>query len=299
MKLLSYPSPLAAVFLRILAWEVYVAGQSAIVRDVKAEQVAAARFELGLPPLAQGGGAADDFLQKLRDGPEPKLTPKGTPPRPAEARWKEEWRLHYLPAHSYVRWLSQKPIVSPADAQAIAPDGTRIELTLRDPALPHLEVWNVPIPDVPSGCANRRGVYALRAGGVLYIGQSSEFSVRAQAHKDKHPDWCIFASPADYNEMTLDTLSATEALMISFWNEICSVENQKRGSDQQPRFHYLQQAILLTPAMSSALLWFARQRDAERAGSARTLPFKPWTGHGWPECYQGNVVLDTRGKVSQ
>ena len=70
---LSYENPQTAVFLRILAWEHHVARREPSVQDVVTEHVQAARKELGLSPLQ--GGAAHDFIQKLRVGSEPSLSP--------------------------------------------------------------------------------------------------------------------------------------------------------------------------------------------------------------------------------
>jgi hypothetical protein len=104
---LSYDNAVTAVFLRILAWELYVAERPLKVQDVVTDQVQRARLELGLDRL--NGGAAHDFIQKLRVG-KPLLSPKNTPPAPKEPEWETEWRLLYLPSHSLVRQFSKHPV---------------------------------------------------------------------------------------------------------------------------------------------------------------------------------------------
>src|SRR5437867_8785902 len=102
---LSYDNPVTAVSLRLLAWELFVANKQLKVQDVITDQVQAARHELGLAPFDKDGGGAPDFIQKLRLPPNPLLSAKNTPPKPAESKWKwpTAWRLLYLPPHNRVR----------------------------------------------------------------------------------------------------------------------------------------------------------------------------------------------------
>src|SRR5262245_56213285 len=99
---LSYTSPVVAVFLRILAWEHYVAKQKLTVGDVVTQQLQTARRDLGLAPNAARAtsGAADDLVQRLRS--QNLLSPRNTPPTPIESEWAQAWRLHYLPPHNLV-----------------------------------------------------------------------------------------------------------------------------------------------------------------------------------------------------
>lgn len=279
---LSYDNPVTAVFLRILAWELYVAKRELKVRDVVTDQVQTARKELGLSPLE--GGASQDFIQKLRLGPQPFLTLKYKPPAPAESDWRTEWRLLYLPSHGLVRQLSGKPVVTLLPASETHKE---FQIALRHPALPTLRVFtgaNVPKGDI---FGNRRGVYFLRLANSLYMGKSDEFDVRLSQHSNnKNLKWWVFVSPeASEQTFTQDALGAAESLLISFWNEVAVVDNQRRGSDQEPAFAYLQEAVLLVEAASATLLWLTREN--KKSGLPDwSIPFKQWKGRGWPECYE-------------
>jgi hypothetical protein len=94
----------------------------------------------------------------------------------------------------------------------------------------------------------------------------------------------VFVSLEAHDTMfTLDALAAAESLLISFWNETSRVANSNRGSNQQPAFIFLQQAVLFSMAASAALLWLLRE---ESPGIPEwSLPFKKWSGSGWPSCY--------------
>lgn len=285
---LSYDNPVSAVFLRGLAWELYVAKENLTVQDGTG-QVQAARKEIGLAPLK--GGAAHDFIQKLRVGPKPFLSPKKTPPQPVEQAWPSAWRLLYLPPHNFVRQLSDKPIC--AVAPATTPPTTHFEflVTLRNPAVPTLHVFvGEQLPNSRT-FGTHRGLYFLRSAEQLYLGKTDEFDVRLSHHiknHQKHNDpvlWWVFVSPEQSVQIfTQDALGAAEALLISFWNEVSIVSNQNRGTDQKPAFTYLQQGVLLVEAASAVLLWLIRERND--LGLHRwSIPFKPWRGRNWPDCY--------------
>ncbi len=288
---LSYKSPLEAVFLRTMAWEIHVAKERLTVNNVTKEQVQAARNELGLAPLNNKGGAADDFIKVLRRRSPPVLSPGGTPPSPLQPQWSKEWRLLYLPPHKSVRQLSDKPILAPPP-QANAPTTHHeFTVTLRDPALPILHVFvGTQFPSSkPFG--THRGLYFLRTAEQLYLGKTDEFDVRLFQHmnnrlKSNNPVlWWVFVSPEQSGQtFTLDALAAAESLLISFWNETSYVENKTRGSDQKPAFSYLQQGILLVEAASAVLLWLMRARqDLNLPG--QSIPFKKYAGKDWPGCY--------------
>lgn len=285
---LSYDSPLEAVFLRILAWELYVAKEKLTVNNVTKEQVQAARNELGLAPLQNSGGAADDFIQRLRKPPKPTLSPSNTPPRPVEQGWSAEWRLLYLPPHNLVRQLSSKPVWEPSVPASPSPNPpySRFKVTLRDPAVPTLDVFvgtQIPPNRIFHG---HRGLYFLRLANQLYVGKTDEFDVRLSQHQKKFPHWWVFVSPEQSAQtFTLDALAAAESLLISFWNEVSRVENQNRGSDQKPAFIYLQQGILLVEAASAVLLWLMREKKDLNLPSW-SIPFKPWNPRVWPRCYE-------------
>lgn len=282
---LTYDNPLVAVFLRTLAWERYVAKRRLQVSEVVTEQVQIARQELGLPLLGsrKTSGAADDFVQRLRR--QGLVSAKGTQPEPLDPLWEKEWRLQYLPSHAQVRQLSYAPVVGRLATPSTSGSLTHILLTLRDPAMPRVNIWIGDNSAVSYAAAKRRGVYVLRSTNDIYLGKSDEFETRLRQHLTKRPSkptWCVFFSPEDEGAFTLDSLGAAEGLLISFWNEICLVNNKNRGSDRQPAPTFLQQAILFTASVSAALLWFARD---EGLPGKDTLPFKKFQNKIWPECY--------------
>jgi hypothetical protein len=283
-KVATYPSPVTAVFLRILAWELYIAKKKLRVQDVITEHVQTARMELGLAPHTAAGGAAHDFIQKLRQPPKPLLSAKNSAPAPKEDFWVSEWRLLYLPSHRIVRHLSVAPVITAIPPASPTQTHRALLLTLRDPAIPTLRIMLG--QHLPQGkpFASRRGLYFLRLPDSIYIGKSDEFDVRLSQHQKKNPLWWMFVSLEAHDTMfTLDALAAAESLLISFWNETSRVANSNRGSDQQPAFIFLQQAVLFSMAASAALLWLLRE---ESPGFPEwSLPFKKWSGTGWPSCY--------------
>ena len=277
----SYDNPVDAVFLRILAWELYVAKRNPRVTDLCEDQVQLAREELGLNEFKKGGGARD-FIQKLRPN---FLSPNQTPPVPIEKGWKENWRLLYLPSHSTVRQASKGPVEESINETAAQKE---FRITLRNPSLPTLRVFvGTGKPSFDEQTKSLRGLYFLREEDGLYIGKTDEFEVRHGGHlKEKRPIWWVLVSPEDADNFTLDTLGAAEGLLISFWNEVSVIKNNKRGCDRKPPFIYLQPAILMTEAASAVLLWLIREKkDLFPKGSS--IPFKKPGIKGWPECYIG------------
>ena len=287
---LSYKSPLEAVFLRMLAWEINVAKEKLSVQDVVTEQVQEARMELGLTPFQ--GGAAHNFIQNLRKEPRPLLSASGTLPRPLEPAWPNEWRLLYLPPHNLVRQLSGKPIHEDCSPASEALIYRRLKVTLRNPTLSTLDVF-VGTHKPPSRTFNsHRGLYFLRLAESLYIGKTDEFDIRLSQHWNYYQQhgnsvlWWVFISPEhSVHTFTLDALAAAEALLISFWNEVSLVQNQKRGSDQKPALPYLQQGILLMEAASAVLIWLTRDKK-DLGLPSQEIPFKQWSSPQWPQCYE-------------
>lgn len=288
---LSYNSPLEAVFLRILACELYVAKENPMVKNVTAEQVQAARKELGLPPHKLPGGGPHYFIRGLRHQAVPTLSVGHTPPQPLEKGWDSEWRLLNLPPHNLVRQLSDRPILTTNGVPVGQTTHHEFLMTLRDPALPTLHVFTgdqVP----PSGTFNtHRGLYFIRTAGKLYLGKTDEFDVRLLHHYTNHQKkndpvlWWVFVSPQQsVQTFTQDALAAAESLLISFWNEISVIENSNRGGDQKPAFVYLQQGILLVEAASAVLLWLMRKKQ-DLGFSSWSIPFKKEKYRDWPECY--------------
>ena len=133
---LTYEDALTAVFLRTLAWELFVAKGKPKVRDVAEKYVQFARGELGLKKTVKGAPYA--FIQALRkQGLMDKTCPK-------EAGWAAEWRLLYLPSHQNIRTLSHTPVyqVTQSDFPTKKkPEGAvQYSVSLRSPALPKLLV---------------------------------------------------------------------------------------------------------------------------------------------------------------
>lgn len=204
----------------------------------------------------------------------------------ALAEWQTAWRLLYLPPHNLVRQLSDRPVFTTAAPTSSPQTHTELFLTLRNPAVPTLRVF-VGTTQPKSGTFNqRRGLYFLRLAASIYVGKTDEFDVRLSQHiRNRRPLWWVFVTPEESSQMfTQDALSAAEALLISFWNEVSVLGNGQRGTDQKPAFAYLQQAILLVEAASATLLWL--MRDQQELGLPQwNIPFKAWRGKNWPQCY--------------
>ena len=179
---LTYDDPLTAVFLRTLAWENDV-GREPKVTELVEVQVQTARKALGLKPNTKG--APHEFIQSLRKGAKPLLSPAGKPPRPLEPGWDEKekvWRLLCLPDHSFVRLLSHDVIAK--KAENIQPNLHQFSLQLRNPSVPKLDVLIGREKPKKSSLKNNRGVYFIRERepDALYVGQSEEFDIRWTGH---------------------------------------------------------------------------------------------------------------------
>jgi len=285
---LSYDDPLTAVFLRTLAWEVCVAGRKPLVKELVTNQVQSAREDLGFGKSTKGAPHA--FIQHLRKGEKPLLS--CDPTEPLEAGWKKEWRLHYLPSHRLVRMLSCNPVVEETSL-ALPTKGefvgmAQFSISVRAPASPKLVVTIGNGDPASNGSSASRGLYFLREKESLYLGQSDEFQVRWKGHvKGRDVKWWVFVAPAEnQGAFYLDSLYAAESLLISLWNEVCILSNQKRGKDKMPSFSSLQHAILLVEAASAALLWLVCGSKGKDLGfEPWNLPFKKCNVHGWPKCY--------------
>ena len=281
---LSYDNPVTAVLLRTLAWELFVAEKHLRVQDVVTNQVQAARKELGLEPLK--GGAAHDFIQGLRSGSKPDLSPRDTPPKPVDPSWHSAWRLLRLPRHHDVRQLSEQPVFTRIAPVTVTQAHVEFKVTLRNPALPTLHVFVGTQLPASNTFGVHRGLYFLRLVDSLYIGKTNEFDVRLVQQQKKAPLWWIFVSPElSIHTFPKDALEAAEAILISLWNEVSILSNQNRGVDQQPAFHHLQQAILMVEAASGVLLWLVRDQKIISIPLLENIPFKPWGGKNWPDCY--------------
>ncbi len=285
---LTYDDPLTAVFLRTLAWENDV-GREPKVSELAEVQVQTARKALGLKPNTKG--APHEFIQSLRKGAKPLLS-TGKPPRPLEPGWDEKekvWRLLCLPDHSFVRLLSHDLI--PLKLENAQPNLHQFSLHLRNSAVPKLDVLIGREKPKKSSFKNSRGVYFIREREPdgLYVGQSEEFDIRWTGHmkNERKIEWWIFIAPQGLDgAFTLDALNVTEALLISFWNEICHMTNDQRGKDKKPAFVHVQSGILLAEAASAALLWLIREKKGKEFGfSSWSLPFKECRANHWPKCY--------------
>lgn len=292
---LEYENPLVAVFLRTLAWEIYKANRENIPVWQQAEElVQAARRDLGLK--ATQGGAPHEFIQSLRRPENGFLTQER--PDPVEDDWRDQkkvWRLLNLPNHRFVRMLSQRPIYR-EEPTGVA--GFRQFLvSLRSAAAPKLLV-TIGNERPTNKLLNKapKGLYFLREADALYVGKSDEFEIRWTGHDSARTfDWWVFVAPVGDNDdnkhLSSDTIDAAEALLISFWKEICCTTNQNRGTDKEPVFAYLQPAILLVEAASAVLLWLIREKR-DLGFKSWTLPFKDCQARGWPDCYNAFVNGD-------
>lgn len=287
---LTYKSPLTAVFMRTLAWEINEAERAdkPRVKELVSNQVQTAREDLGLK--RNSAGAPYAFIQSLR-----KLRPRiisCDPTEPLENGWSEEdkiWRLYCLPSHRVVRMLSKNIIRVPdTEEKRVNSSFTQFSLKLRAPAAPTLLVTIGVEKPTQKELGAPKGIYFLRLRKTLYIGQSEEFATRWTGHSSKDIKWWIFIAPRDQQEtFSRDSLDAAEALLISLWNETCSLANRQRGKDKKPSSTFLQQAILFVEAASAALLWLMRERS-DLGYTPWDLPFKPLRGRQgsrWPKCY--------------
>jgi hypothetical protein len=281
---LQYSSPVDAVFLRRLAWEEHVAKRTPKVGDAL-RYVNDVRNELGLAPFGPRGtsGGGDAFVQDLRKRnliQQERATASVT-----DKKWELEWRLLRAPTHGMVRSLAADPVWQ---ANAKEDGCQRFRFRVRDPAVPELEVFAGTVPELRATCARARGVYFLGTAGGMYLGKTDEFETRGFAHAlKKSPTWAVFIRLVeDHQFLTLDSLNATEGLLISFWMEVAAVGNGNRGSDQMPAFAYLQQGVLFALGAAAALLWLHARDDV----AGVRIPFKRWRGRNWPDCYVPRVM---------
>ncbi|MCE9552907.1 MAG: GIY-YIG nuclease family protein [Planctomycetes bacterium] len=282
---LSYDDPLTAVFLRTLAWELYVADRKLLVKEIAEKLVQTARGDLGL--LKNKGGAPHAFIQSLqKPGKQGKQLLSRAPIRPLERGWQDAWRLLYLPSHRFVRMLSDNPVWTHLSDKTKKAEPLQLSLSLRTPAAPKLLVTVGSGPPTKSLLDKAPcGLYFLRETEGLYVGQSDEFDVRWRQHTKKNLKWWVFIAPEEENtHFYRDALYAAEGLLISFWTEICTTTNWKRSKDKKPAFTFLQPAILLVEAASAAMIWLIRERR-DLGLKPWELPFKSCRADHWPSCY--------------
>ena len=209
------------------------------------------------------------------------LITSGTSYRLAQKGWESQWRLLNLPKHSDVRRLSFHPIIQADDCENKSQ--RRIQLSVRHPALPVLDIFIGDGDKPPKGIERRKGIEFLRTHDGLYIGKSGNISERMIDHKRKRkPAWWFFASPKEHRDLDGDTLEVTESLLIAFWNEIAVVESGRFRVHEPEMFSRLQEAILMVETMSASLLWLIRDgRKYWPNDISLDLPFKRWIGRGW------------------
>lgn len=278
---LTYDDALEGVFLRKLAWEIYVAKGTPSVEDIVRKYVQSAREDLGLKQTTKGAPHA--FIQSLRKCDPPLLDKT----KPHEDGWKNEWRLQYLPSHRIIRTLSGNPvyqtIVSNCPSKKNPKGVFQFSVSLRSPALPKLLVT---VGNTRPEFNDLQGLYFLRELESLYVGQTDEFQTRWNDHvhhAGKKVTWWVFIAPEEKNDFL--ALDAAESLLISLWTEICVTSNKKRGKDKQPSAFRLQQAIMFVEAASAAFLWLLRDKEAEIKFDGFELPFKDCKANHWPKCY--------------
>ncbi len=180
----QYDNPVWAVFLRTLAWERYEANINPnTVGDIE-EKIQQAYSELGCSVLR--GRASQIIHQKLIPSGYLKKDEMGKSYSPAEKGWADQWQLLNLPMHSEVRRLSFKPVIHDT-SEADSTEPIKITLSLRNSALPHLDIFFG--TDNPTGgfIERRNGIEIL--GGSpksgLYFGKTSNINTRMSDHKKR------------------------------------------------------------------------------------------------------------------
>jgi hypothetical protein len=131
----------------------------------------------------------------------------------------------------------------------------------------------------PSTSKSPAAVKQLRRRGLDRHDRPDEIRTRVRMHRERPVTWALFMSLGKRSDFfTLDSLAASESLLISFWNEVAVVQNHRRGKDRKPALPYLQQAVLFAEGVSASMIYLARRGVID-------IPFKKWRGAGWPRCY--------------
>lgn len=243
-----------------------------------------------------------------KDDPKYKLYPYG---------W-DDWRIKYVPTHDSVRRMTNDyDFIIKNKIQHNKNKIWQIELSHYNSLFPDITVYIgkgtispkelISEKKTKNSFNEKKGLYFIKHNNSkenLYVGETDEFYTRFQDHKkNKNILWWVFLALDDEvsKSYSFDALHAAEALLISFWNEISYISNEKRGFDKEPNFLYLQQGIALVHACSSLFIWLIRRnktgsdlfyKDFKISMKSWNIPFKKGTG-GWGN---GNAYLNDINK---
>lgn len=286
---LTYTNPQTAIFLRRLAWELYVANKDiTFTNALKDHLLPVRRDDLGLldPPTNKSGNVSTQ-LQKLYGKEIEKKSNKIVFVKETANEWKKEWRLLYLPTHNSVRTLSKDPVFT---QNKVGGSYYHLSVNLRSPAIPEIDVYIGSANDIKNICQDSRGIYIAykQISEKIYIGLTDETNVRfSQNTNVNQANVVLFFTIKDSaHYLTLDSLHTTESLLISFWLEVATLNNQNRGKSKKPPFRFLQESILLTEGISAILLWL-HKRQKQLKIPEFSIPFKTGVGvpKNWVERY--------------
>lgn len=289
-------SPLDALVLRQIAWEVFIQGNKEIqgnpnLKGIVQELIPGVRKELGLDPN-QGNQSAladsfvSDYFKKgfLKDwGPE---------------IW---WALH-APFHGQTRKISEKPQISDIEQHSGNLYGFQIQYDLQSPRLNVLIGVNYPVDYFNE--TDHRALYILNVvendsnTPALYIGQATSIRDRLKEHlsdKKKIVIWWFMAYPDEESvDFNTEILDVAELMLIHYWGEVAELANTKRTSND---LHPSEKAIIagskISQLISASYIWTLRKQQKQIANKLGLdiqkqwlPPFHKWQGTpGWSECY--------------
>jgi hypothetical protein len=253
---------------------------------VAVEAVQRARVDVGLQPYK--GGSASDLVQRFTAGYKlhgeesrpPLFRKDGRLLVPVARDWHPDWRLLFTPRHGAVRALARDGLLlDPAAAVAAkrsCPGHGRF--LPPDAVLPEVDVVAGPGAEIREHLLKHHaarqsdsrfvqgvpGIYFLSRGEGLYVGETGEVLTRHRQHsrKTKAPiTWMAFVSRcADEGPLTSDALGAAEALLISFWSQVATLDNASGGRDTAPAdLRTLREATAFATVAAAALVRLHRQ----------------------------------------
>jgi hypothetical protein len=303
--LLRNYNPVRCVFLRMLAWQQEKEMAEFNISGLTHHYLQLVRKQLGLSELSKGSGASYNFLEEPRKSGD--LIEKGRKQKKPGLYLKvnpkfTNWRFLYLPLHSVVRQLSSTVFITKDGAcSANKPRNyTHLIVALRNPELPRLNIYIGKNKPKSTDLNKARGVYFIREQKGLYIGKTLEFNTRTyDQFKKRKAVWWIFITPGKDNDLlSQDAIGAAEALLISFWNEVCKLTNRNCGLDTEPHFCYLQHGVILMQAASAVLMYLMSAKGRKEVENMLkdigikthwwAMPFKKIGAQSsakWPECY--------------
>lgn len=289
-------SPLDALMVRQIAWEIFVQDNKSIhgnpnLKGIVQELIPGIRKELGLDPNQGNQSAvADTFINNhFKKG-----ILKG---------WDAEmwWALH-APFHGQVRKMSDKPQVSEIEIHSGNLYGFQIQYDLQSPRLNVLVGVNY--PEIYFGDHDHRALYILNViegsqkEPALYIGQATSMRDRLKEHlrdEKKKVVWWFLAYPdEDGVDFNTEILDVGELMLIHYWGEVVELANTKRTSnDLHPSEKAINMGAQISQLISATYIWILRKQQKQIAKKLNLdiqkewlPPFYKWQGTpGWSECY--------------